>query len=78
MTALPTRKLEAFRYTDLRPLSAISFAPTAPFTGAMELPDLGLPRLVFLNGVFSATHSSRFPYMQSFAKFTEISHCRCR
>jgi Fe-S cluster assembly protein SufD len=73
MTALPTRKLEAFRYTDLRSLSAISFAPTAPFTGAVELPDLGLPRLVFLNGVFSAAHSSRFPYMQSFTKFVEDS-----
>jgi Fe-S cluster assembly protein SufD len=73
MTALPTRKLEAFRYTDLRSLSAISFAPTAPFTGTVELPDLGLPRLVFLNGVFSAAHSSRFPYMQSFTKFVEDS-----
>jgi Fe-S cluster assembly protein SufD len=73
MTALPTRKLEAFRYTDLRPLSAISFAPTAPFTSTVELPDLGLPRLVFLNGVFSAAHSSRFPYMQSFTKFVEDS-----
>ena len=71
MTALPTRQLEAFRYTDLRPLSAISFAPTTPFTGAVELPDLGLPRLVFLNGVFSAAYSSSFPYLQSFAKFAE-------
>ena len=73
MTALPTRKLEAFRYTDLRPLSAISFAPATPFTGAVAVPDLGLPRLVFLNGAFSAAHSSVYPYVQPFAKFAEQS-----
>ena len=71
MTALPTRKLEAFRYTDLRPLSAISFAPATAFTGTVALPDLGLPRLVFLNGVFSAEQSSPVPYVQPFAAFAE-------
>lgn len=73
MTALPTRKLEAFRYTDLRPLSAISFAPAVPFAGVAALPELGLPRLVFLNGAFSAAHSDSFPYLQPFTKFVEDS-----
>ena len=74
MTALPTRKLEAFRYTDLRSLSAISFAPATPFTGAVTLPDLGMPRLVFLNGAFSPEQSSSFPYVQPFATFAEGSN----
>ena len=73
MTALPTRKLEAFRYTDLRPLSAISFVSAPPVTGVAELPDLGLPRLVFLNGLFNEALSSSFPYVKPFAAFAEES-----
>ena len=43
------------------------------------LPDLGMPRLVFLNGVFSAAQSSSFPYVQPFATVRgEVGTCRCR
>ena len=72
MTALPTRKLEAFRYTDLRALAGISFAP-APVAVPGDLPELGIPRLVFLNGVFNPALSSEFPYLQSFAVVAEGS-----
>jgi Fe-S cluster assembly protein SufD len=73
MTALPTRKLEAFRYTDLRALAAISFGETPVPAALADLPDLGLPRLVFLNGRFSAAHSSALPYLQSFVPPAEES-----
>jgi len=72
MTALPTRKLEAFRYTDLRSLAATSFSP-APVAVPDNLPDLGLPRLVFLNGLFNTALSSDIPYLQSFATVAEGS-----
>lgn len=72
MTALPTRKLEAFRYTDLRALAGISFS-TAPAPVPGDLPDLGIPRLVFLNGVFNEKLSSKIPFMQPFATVAEGS-----
>lgn len=71
MTALPSRKLEAFRYTDLRALEAISFAPDAAIGTVGELPDLGIPRLVFLNGRFSAAHSAVSSFAKNFAAVTE-------
>ncbi len=73
MTALPTRKLEAFRYTDLRAISGISFAEAARPAVPANLPDLGVPRFVFLNGVFDKTLSSEFAYLQPFAAVTEAS-----
>jgi Fe-S cluster assembly protein SufD len=73
MTALPTRKLEAWRYTDLRALGNMSFAEPAPLAAPADLPELGLPRLVFLNGAFSSEHSSSFPYLQNFALVVEDS-----
>jgi Fe-S cluster assembly protein SufD len=73
MTALPTRKLEAWRYTDLRALSAVSFADSAPALAPANLPDMGLPRLVFLNGVFAKNLSSDLPYLQPFATVAEGS-----
>ncbi|MDE8345621.1 MAG: Fe-S cluster assembly protein SufD [Acidocella sp.] len=66
MTALPTRKLEAFRYTDLRALAAISFATNMATGQAGDLPALGIPRLVFLNGRFSAAHSDTIPFTRDF------------
>jgi Fe-S cluster assembly protein SufD len=72
MTALPTRKLEAWRYTDLRALSAISFGEV-PAPPAPVLPDLVLPRLVFLNGVFSENLSSAVPYARGFEAVAEAS-----
>ncbi|MCB5945368.1 Fe-S cluster assembly protein SufD [Acidocella sp. KAb 2-4] len=72
MTALPTKKLEAWRYTDLRPLSGISFV-APPVGAAPALPDLGLPRLVFLNGVFNAALSSPFAFARGFAPVAEDS-----
>jgi len=72
MTALPTRKLEAFRYTDLRALAAMSFS--APLPAALPaLPDLGLPRVVFGNGAFIAEASAVLPYAQPFAPVVETS-----
>jgi Fe-S cluster assembly protein SufD len=73
MTALPTRKLEAFRYTDLRALAGISFAETSVAAAPEHLPDLGVPRLVFLNGVFDPSGSADLPYLQPFAPVVENS-----
>jgi Fe-S cluster assembly protein SufD len=74
MTALPTRKLEAFRYTDLRAIAAISFAEAAPLAVPAELPDLGTPRLVFLNGVLApALSATDWPHLMPFAAVAEGS-----
>jgi Fe-S cluster assembly protein SufD len=72
MTALPTKKLEAWRYTDLRALAAISFGET-PVAPAPVLPELDLPRMVFLNGVFNQGLSSDLPYARGFAAVAEGS-----
>lgn len=72
MTALPTRKLEAWRYTDLRPLSSIEFAAPPP-VAAPVLPNIALPRLVFLNGALVAELSSHFAYAQNFQAVAEDS-----
>jgi Fe-S cluster assembly protein SufD len=73
MTALPTRKLEAWRYTDLKSLSAISFAEPLPAKVMMDLPDLGIPRLVFINGAYDAGGSTPPDFLQSFARVAEAS-----
>ncbi len=73
MTALPTRKLEAWRYTDLRVLSAISFAEHGPFEADVNLPEAAFPRVVFLNGAFSETLSSPVAYLQKFTAVEELS-----
>jgi len=72
MTALPTRKLEAWRYTDLRPLASIEFAAPPPVV-APALPNIDLPRLVFLNGSLAAEFSSPFEYVQNFQAVAEDS-----
>jgi len=72
MTALPTRKLEAWRYTDLRALATTSFSSPPP-ASLPVLPDVAAARLVFLNGVFAAEHSTAFAYSQPFVDFTEDS-----
>lgn len=72
MTALPTRKLEAWRYTDLRALAEISFAtPATP--RAVELPPTDLPRLVFINGVYDAARSTPPAFIRPFVAFAEGS-----
>jgi Fe-S cluster assembly protein SufD len=73
MTALPTRKLEAFKYTDLRALESISFAEPQAAPAPQSLPDLGIPRLVFLNGVFNESLSSSLSFVESFAPITEAT-----
>jgi Fe-S cluster assembly protein SufD len=73
MVALPTRRLEAWRYTDLRPLSEIAFSAPAPIAPPAELPDPGLPRLIFLNGRFDAEHSAPCPFLTGFARVVEAS-----
>jgi Fe-S cluster assembly protein SufD len=72
MTALPTKKLEAWRYTDLRPLSSIEFSAPPP-AGVPALPELALPRLVFLNGVLAAELSSPLAFAQTFTAVAEES-----
>lgn len=67
MTALPTRKLEAWRYTDLRGLASISFATPPVLTSVSALPDLPGPRAVFLNGAASPEHSSKSDYFKDFS-----------
>jgi Fe-S cluster assembly protein SufD len=73
MTALPTRKLEAWRYTDLKSLAAISFAETSPAEIPGDLPDLGIPRLVFINGAYNAPLSTPPKFMAPFAAVAEAS-----
>jgi len=72
MTALPTKKLEAWRYTDLRPLSSIEFSAPPP-ASVPALPALALPRLVFLNGTLAAELSSPLAFSQNFAAVAEES-----
>ncbi|GAN78917.1 Fe-S cluster assembly protein SufD [Acidocella aminolytica] len=66
MVALPTKKLEAWRYTDLRPLSAVTFGAPPAAAATPDLPDLPFPRFVFLNGVLNAALSSGFAYAKPF------------
>jgi Fe-S cluster assembly protein SufD len=73
MTALPTKKLEAWRYTDLKPLAAISFSDAAPALPPSGLPDLGIPRLVFLNGAYDAGLSTPPDFLAPFAAVAETS-----
>jgi Fe-S cluster assembly protein SufD len=67
MTALPTRKLEAWRYTDLRGLSTSEFAEGLAYSGMIGLPALEAPRAVFLNGVLSAAQSTPTDFSRDFA-----------
>lgn len=71
MTALPTRKLEAWHYTDLRALSAISFAAPPVLAEATSLPDLPGPRMVFLNGARSVAASASSAYFRPFSPVPE-------
>ncbi len=71
MTSLPTRRLEAWRYTDLRPLAAMSFAEVLPVSVPDDLPNLGVPRLVFLNGRFNVAASARFEFAMPFRAVAE-------
>jgi Fe-S cluster assembly protein SufD len=73
MTALPTRKLEAWRYTDLKSLSAISFADPAPVVARVDLPDLAIPRLIFVNGTYDAALSTPPDFLAGFARVAEAS-----
>jgi Fe-S cluster assembly protein SufD len=73
MTALPTRKLEAWRYTDLRALAAISFSETSPAELPDHLPDLGIPRLVFINGAYNEPLSTPPDFLAPFATVAEAS-----
>jgi Fe-S cluster assembly protein SufD len=73
MTALPTRKLEAWRYTDLRALAAISFSEPMPAAAPADLPDLGIPRIVFVNGAYDETLSTPPAFCAGFAAVAEAS-----
>ncbi len=79
---LPTRRLEAWRYTDLRALAAVSFAPAAAGADATALisalPDFAAPLLVLVNGKI-APASSNFPEgdgLGSFARTPDFA-LRC-
>jgi len=61
---LPTRKIEDWKYTSLRLLNQERFLPamteggeTAPLAEPEGLPDLGGPRIVFVNGKFNEARS---------------------
>jgi Fe-S cluster assembly protein SufD len=73
MTSLPTRKLEAWRYTDLRALAAISFAEPTQVAVPVDLPDIGIPRIVFINGAYNASLSTPPDFLSSFATVAEAS-----
>ena len=57
---LPTRKVEAWKYTDLSPVAAASFSePLTAVDGGVELPAALTPaRVVFVDGRFRADLSS--------------------
>ncbi len=59
----PTRKVEAWKYTNLTPLERIAFQPAKPAAADVHfdlLPHTGSgPRLVFVDGFFRADLSSR-------------------
>ncbi len=64
----PSKRLEAWHYTDLRALRNIAFAaPHAAKIDAADLPVTDLPRLVFINGRFDAENSSA---IQGFSQFS--------
>jgi Fe-S cluster assembly protein SufD len=73
MTALPTRKLEAWRYTDLKGLAGVSFVETPALPVTVDLPELGIPRVVFVNGVLDAALSTLAAYGAGFAAVAEAS-----
>jgi len=73
MTALPTRKLEAWRYTDLKSLASVSFADAVPGLAPLGLPDLGVPRLIFVNGIYDAQRSTPPDFLSGFARVAEAS-----
>jgi len=73
MTALPTKKVEAWRYTDLKALAAVSFAEAAPALVPGDLPDLGIPRLVFVNGVYNEGLSAPPEFCAPFVAVAEDS-----
>jgi Fe-S cluster assembly protein SufD len=58
---LPTRRVEEWKYTDLRTLAADAFFPAGEHGGELSLPDLDLGtqthRAVFVNGRFDANLS---------------------
>ena len=71
MTALPTQRLESWRYTDLRALGAMSFAEAPAAFPPPELPDIAAPRLVFVNGLFDAASSAALPFARAFLPVAE-------
>lgn len=73
MTALPTRKLEAWRYTDLKSLAAISFSEALPVKVNVQLPDLGIARIVFVNGAYDVALSTPPDLLQPFVRAAEGS-----
>ena len=65
-TGLPRPDLEAWRYTNLRPLTALTFSePLVPLASCENLlprlPALGAPRLVFVDGRFRPELSDALP-----------------
>ncbi len=64
-TGLPSRKLEAWKYTDLRPLAALAPAAAPEIADiaalAADLPSFPGPRLVFVNGRRAASLSVPAP-----------------
>jgi Fe-S cluster assembly protein SufD len=54
-TGFPTRRVEAWKYTDLNPLGQLSFdEPLTLADGAVALPPAIAPRIVFVDGRFRA------------------------
>lgn len=73
MTALPTRQLEAWRYTDLRQLGSISFTEAPAASVPDDLPDIGVARVVFVNGRFDAAASCAPAFARGFGAVVEGS-----
>jgi len=73
MTALPTRKVEAWRYTDLKSLAAVRFSAAVRGPAPDDLPALDMPRVVFVNGFQDAAVSTPFAYLGAYAAVAEDS-----
>jgi Fe-S cluster assembly protein SufD len=74
-TGLPGRRVESWKYTDLRPITAATFGePLSLHADCRELlartPQIDAPRIVFVDGRFRADLSI-LPKLSSFSRFAD-------
>jgi Fe-S cluster assembly protein SufD len=66
--ATQARRVEAWKYTSLRPLADLAFqTPVAPEPDLSGLPQLDTPRVIFVDGIYSTELSNPPPGFRRFA-----------